>query len=275
MFRRMAIALTLLLAGCQGNAPETVIDRGAYLADVTHTAVGMDQRIRFIVLHYTAENDADSLRILTGGAVSAHYLIPSHPEIRGGKPVALQLVPEPRRAWHAGASYWQGRTNLNDTSLGIEIVNAGPRDGGWAPFNDAQIALIIALVRDIAARYDIAPQNILGHLDIAPGRKQDPGPAFPWRRLAQAGIGAWPDDAVVRRYQAGRPDDAPADIARLQQKLARYGYNITVSGVNDAASRQVIAAFQMHFRPADYRGNADAQSEAIVDALLEKYAGRE
>ena len=275
MFRPGAIVLVLLLAGCHTQAPEEVIDRGSYQADVSRTALGMDQRIRFVVLHYTAENDADSLRILTQEAVSAHYLIPSRPDVKRGKPVALQLVPESRRAWHAGASFWQGRTNLNDTSLGIEIVNAGPRDDDWAPFSAAQIDLVIALLKDVTARYNIPPQNVLGHMDVAPGRKKDPGPAFPWRRLAQAGVGAWPDEAAVQRYQAGRPDDMPVNIARLHQKLARYGYNIGVNGVNDDASRAAIAAFQMHFRPADYRGNADAGSEAIIDALLEKYGGRE
>lgn len=273
MFKRIGCGILLLLAGCQ-DSQHGVVDRGDYLADRSYQAQGVDQRIRFIILHYTAENEAGSLRILTRQKVSAHYLVAAEPDSRQGKPVVWQLADENQRAWHAGASYWQGRTNLNDTSIGIEIVNAGPLAGGWAPFAPAQIALVSILVKDIAARYAIPPQNILGHMDVAPERKQDPGPAFPWRQLAAKGVGAWPDEYAVRRNLNGRPVNEPVQVSRLLRKLARYGYNAPLS-MNEEQARLVIAAFQMHFRPADYQGYADAESEAIVDALLEKYGERE
>jgi len=178
------------------------------------------------------------------------------------------------RAWHAGASNWRGRTNLNDTSIGIEIVNKGFNRTllatHWQPYTPEQIELLIRLSRDIVQRYAIQPTDVVGHSDIAPQRKQDPGPLFPWQQLAQAGIGAWPDKPTVERYLAGRDKYAPVPMAQMLEKLARYGY--AVEPTWDAKQqRNLIAAFQMHFRPEDYRGEPDAESEAIIDALLSKY----
>nr|WP_232103233.1 N-acetylmuramoyl-L-alanine amidase [Serratia liquefaciens] len=263
-----------MLAGCQSAPQSTTIDRGDYQLETLHQAQGADQRIRFLVMHYTAEDFHSSLKTLTDEHVSAHYLLPAHPPLVQGKPVAFQLVPEALRAWHAGASTWRGRTNLNDTSIGIEIVNRGFNRTllftHWQPYTPQQIALLIPLSRDIIQRYGIQPTDVVGHSDIAPQRKQDPGPLFPWRQLAQAGIGAWPDEQQVQRLLAGRDKQAAVPLAPLIEKLARYGYGIDARW-DVRQQKNVLAAFQMHFRPSDYRGEPDAETEAIVDALLLKY----
>jgi N-acetylmuramoyl-L-alanine amidase len=268
----ISLACASLLAGCASN----LIDRGTYVVDTSHPAVSHDSRIRYLVLHYTALNDADSLRVLTTEAVSVHYLIPRDP-YRGGtqaKPVVLALVPESERAWHAGDSRWQRAADLNDASIGIEIANLGPLDADttdWQPFTAAQFDAVTRLARDIVTRYRIAPTRVVAHADIAPQRKDDPGPLFPWHAFAQAGVGAWPDDADVARELAGRDPKAPVDVLTLQRKLAEYGYDTPMTGVLDAPTRRVLRVFQMHFRPSDYAGDADAQSDAIVSALLDKY----
>lgn len=270
-----AIAWSVLLGACS-----TLSDRGDYLVDTSHRAHYADERVQFLVMHYTALSMQDSLHVLSDEAVSVHYLVPDAPQQQGGKLIAYQLVPEARRAWHAGASEWQGTTELNGTSIGIENVNPGFRDTPqgrvWFPYSAQQTALIVALAKDIVARYQIAPTRVVGHSDIAPQRKQDPGPLFPWKALADAGVGAWPDSVTVERYLAGRAPNLPLPstaIPELQAKLARYGYAVPQSGLLDPATTQVIAAFQMHFRPADFSGVPDAQTEALLDALLEKYAG--
>ncbi|WP_240022800.1 N-acetylmuramoyl-L-alanine amidase [Serratia marcescens] len=268
------IIAAALLAGCQNPQQDTLVDRDAYQLETLHQAQGADQRIRFLVMHYTAEDFHSSLKTLTDEHVSAHYLLPAHPQRERGKPTVYRLVPEAMRAWHAGTSAWRGRSNLNDTSIGIEIVNKGFTRSmlftHWQPYTAEQIAVLIPLSRDIIQRYGIQPQDVVGHSDIAPQRKQDPGPLFPWRQLAQAGIGAWPDERDVQRLLAGRDRHAPVPMAPLLEKLARYGYAIDPSW-DARQQRNVVAAFQMHFRPDDVRGEPDAESEAIVDALLVKY----
>lgn len=268
------IIAAALLAGCQNPQQDTLVDRGAYQLETLHQAQGADRRIRFLVMHYTAEDFHSSLKTLTDEHVSAHYLLPAHPQREHGKPTVYRLVPEAMRAWHAGASAWRGRSNLNDTSIGIEIVNKGFTRSmlftHWQPYTAEQIAVLIPLSRDIIQRYGIQPQDVVGHSDIAPQRKQDPGPLFPWRQLAQAGIGAWPDERDVQRLLAGRDRQAPVPMASLLNKLARYGYAIDPSW-DARQQRNVLAAFQMHFRPDDVRGEPDAESEAIIDALLVKY----
>jgi N-acetylmuramoyl-L-alanine amidase len=263
-----------LLAGCQSMPQNTIVDHGGYQLETLHQAQGADQRIRFLVMHYTAEDFHSSLKTLTDEHVSAHYLLPAHPPLAQGKPVAFQLVPEALRAWHAGASSWRGRTNLNDTSIGIEIVNRGFNQTllftHWQPYTPQQIALLIPLSRDIIQRYGIQPTDVVGHSDIAPQRKQDPGPLFPWQQLAQAGIGAWPDEGQVQKLLGGRDKHAEVPLEPLMAKLASYGYGIDARW-DVRQQKNVLAAFQMHFRPSDYRGEPDAESEAIVDALLLKY----
>lgn len=277
MLQRIGIVLLLLLlAGCQsGNKQhEYLSTNGTYwLREVPAQAT--DSRVRFLVLHYTAEDFPDSLHTLTGKSVSAHYLVPEQLEQRNHKPIIWQPVPESERAWHAGNSYWRGSRGLNDSSVGIEIVNQGYHDSPygkrWYAYPSTQIDAVILLSQDIIRRNHISPRNVVAHSDIAPQRKQDPGPAFPWQRLAEQGIGAWPNKTDVGYYLAGRKPNAPVDLRAFQQKLARWGYDITADGVDDQRSRQVISAFQMHYRPANFSGIADAQSEAILDALLKKY----
>ncbi|RLM09668.1 N-acetylmuramoyl-L-alanine amidase [Gibbsiella quercinecans] len=265
------IAAASLLAGCQSGQQG---EGGAYHVETRYRAQGADARIHFLVMHYTADDFHASLKTLTDEHVSAHYLLPAHPLRQNGQPVVYQLVPEAQRAWHAGASQWRGRTGLNDTSIGIEIVNRGFYRSllftHWQPYTPEQIALLVDLSRDIIKRYGIQPVDVVGHSDIAPLRKQDPGPLFPWRQLALAGIGAWPDEADVRHYLAGRDRHAPVAMAPLLARLARYGYGVEPDW--DARQQwQLVAAFQMHFRPADFSGAPDAETEAIADALLSKY----
>ncbi|MGM3174191.1 N-acetylmuramoyl-L-alanine amidase [Dickeya lacustris] len=269
------------LGGCQSPRVErctACVDKGEYWQAQPVVAASHSPRVRFLVLHYTAEDFDGALTILGSGNVSAHYLIPSAPPYHEGKPVLWQLLPETLAAWHAGRSYWRGVSQLNSSSIGIEQENPGWRQtaggtGYWQPYSSAQIALVIALARQIIQRHQIEPQNVVGHSDIAPQRKIDPGPHFPWQQLAQAGIGAWPDAERVRFYLRNRHEYTPVDRRSLLEKLARYGYEVTPD-MNEAQQRRVVAAFQMHFRPQRYDGNADAQTEAIAEALLEKYAGR-
>lgn len=270
--------LSLSLAGCATNLTDNEL-RNGYFARHTFKAIGQDERIRFLIIHYTALDDRNSLKTLTEDQVSAHYLVPKLPELKQNKALILQLVDEKRRAWHAGVSSWNGRTSLNDTSIGIEIVNQGYTDNmlghrTWYPYSATQIDAVAALAKDIIYRYQITPDNVLGHSDIAPGRKQDPGKLFPWAQLAALGIGAWPDNSTVIKYLAGRSPDAPASVSLIQELLKHYGYDqIPQNGILDDETRKTLSAFQMHFRPADISGNADAESEAIARALVEKYRG--
>ncbi|AIR88963.1 N-acetylmuramoyl-L-alanine amidase [Pseudomonas cremoricolorata] len=246
--------LVLLLAGCSSGLR---IDR-------SHVSANQDGRIQFVVLHYTNASLERSMALLTHGEVSSHYLI-------GDGPAAVyQLVDESRRAWHAGDSQWDGRTWLNSTSIGIEIVNPGftdtPQGRVWHPYSEEQIQAVIALVKDIVKRNAIQPRYIVGHSDIAPLRKLDPGPLFPWKRLADAGLGLWPDANAVARQQALFAVSPPS-ILWYQQQLARFGYAVPQTGELDPATRQVLTAFQMRFRPQRYDGQPDAQTAAMLQVL--------
>ncbi|CNI44315.1 N-acetylmuramoyl-L-alanine amidase [Yersinia frederiksenii] len=278
MRKLLSAGILLLLAGCSSSQRDNqhkLIDRGDYKVDTSMPSIAQNERVRFLVLHYTAIDDAESLKVLTQGQVSAHYLVKTHPDTLDGKPVVLQLVPESQRAWHAGVSDWHGRSSLNDTSIGIEIVNKGFTEKmlgrEWYPYNESQIKLIERLTKDIVERYNIDPTDVVAHSDIAPLRKSDPGPLFPWQRLALLGIGAWPDDATVTKYIDGRNKRDMASVSVIQQALARYGYQIPQSGELDDETKQVIKAFQMHFRAQDFSGVPDVETEAIALALVEKY----
>lgn len=248
----------LLLALLTGCATGPQIDR-------SHTAVGQASRVRFIVLHYTAQDSERSLHTLTEQEVSAHYLLTDDP-----KPVLYGLVDEKNAAWHAGVSSWKTYTQLNNSSIGIEIVNKGwvdtPQGRLYTPFTAAQIDTLIPLLQDLIQRHHVAPENILGHSDIAPQRKQDPGPLFPWARLAAAGLIVWPDAARVAAAEPLYTAQLP-DVAWFQQKLAVHGYAVPQTGVLDEPTRTVLAAFQMKYRPARFDGMPDAQSAAILDVL--------
>jgi N-acetylmuramoyl-L-alanine amidase len=243
----------------------------SYIISDHYRSKNSNSRIHFLVLHYTALDFEHSLQALTAGAVSAHYLIP---EDTGKQPTIYRLVDESLRAWHAGVSYWQGKTNLNDTSIGIEIVNLGYEDKEekrhWFSFHEQQMATVIALAQDIVRRYQIAPTCIVGHSDIAPGRKMDPGPLFPWKTLAQQGVGAWYDEHAVRETLKLLPDKK-IDIGSMQKNLSVYGYNVSETGQMDQPTANALQAFQMHFRPADYSGIADQETCAILANLVKKY----
>ncbi|MFR0688941.1 N-acetylmuramoyl-L-alanine amidase [Enterobacterales bacterium AE_CKDN230030158-1A_HGKHYDSX7] len=247
--------LTALLSGCA--------DKGLQI-DREHVSKNQDSRIQYVIVHYTSADLPRSLALLTHGEVSAHYLIGDNPA------TIYQLVDENRRAWHAGASEWQGRTWLNSTSIGIELVNPGYRDTPsgkiWYPYPDAQIDALIALLKDITKRQGITPEHILGHSDIAPQRKVDPGPLFPWKKLAEAGLIPWPKPGELARRLAELNGQLPAP-GWFQQQLARHGYAVPLNGVMDEATRNVIAAFQMRFRPERFDGEPDLETAALLLAV--------
>ncbi len=265
-------AFALFLAGCAGE--KGIVDKDGYQLDTRHQAQAAYPRIKVLVIHYTADDFDSSLATLTDKNVSSHYLIPSVPPLHRGKPRIWQLVPEQDLAWHAGISFWRGATRINDTSIGIELENRGwQKSAGekyFAPFEPAQIQALIPLAKDIIARYGIKPQNVVAHADIAPQRKDDPGPLFPWRALAEQGVGAWPDPARVAFYLNGKPRDEAVEPRVLLDLLARYGYDVT-ENMTLAQQKRVITAFQMHFRPQRWDGVADYETLAIAEALLERY----
>ncbi|WP_202983701.1 N-acetylmuramoyl-L-alanine amidase [Blattabacterium cuenoti] len=257
----------------------TYYDAVAYpfIIDNRHSSKNFNKRIRFLVLHYTAENFESSIKTLTEKEkkVSSHYLIPETP-INGERKIFL-LVSENLSAWHAGKSYWQNRTNLNDTSIGIEMVYLGYRyENGlhkrriWIPFTNYQINILIHLANDIIHRYDIQPTAIVGHSDISPGRKMDPGPLFPWNKLANHGIGAWFDKEKVEKIKK-RIHNKNINILSMQKKLKKYGYKIKETGKLDIQTKKVLSAFQIHFRPNNYSGEPDEETIAILNNLIEKY----
>ncbi|RMN16568.1 hypothetical protein ALQ63_00799 [Serratia plymuthica] len=187
----------------------------------------------------------------------------------------FNLVDEDERAWHAGVSKWGSRNNLNDTAIGIEIVNLASGEGEditFPPFNPQQIAAVTQLAQNILQRYpDITPINVVAHSDIAPGRKSDPGPQFPWHQLHQAGVGAWYDDAVKQRHQREYHCQGIPAQRELLALFAKYGYD--TSAATDAEGyRQLVRAFQLHFRPQQYGGVMDVETAAILRALVDKYA---
>lgn len=251
-----ALILSLiLLAGC-ASGPRI---------DTSHQSVNHDSRIQFVVVHYTNASLERSLQLLTHGEVSSHYLIGDD---KGA--TIYKLMDENLRAWHAGESEWDGRTWLNSSSIGIEIVNPGFKDTPtgrvWYPYTEDQVQSLIVLLKDISKRYAINPRNIIGHSDIAPLRKLDPGPLFPWKRLAAEGLGIWPNEQAVARQQQLFAASVPS-ISWFQAQLARAGYATPQTGELDVATRHVIAAFQMRFRPARFDGTPDAQTAALLWVL--------
>jgi N-acetylmuramoyl-L-alanine amidase len=202
--------------------------------------------IGIIVLHYTGmRSAAEAIDWLANAAsgVSAHYVVAEDGTV-------LRMVDEAKRAWHAGRSWWRGVTDVNSASIGIEIVNPG-HEFGYVPFPAAQMDAVHALVADIAARHAIAPANVIGHSDIAPTRKEDPGELFDWPRLARAGLVAAPRPCMDPNWTD------PGFLAAL----GRYGYDIT-------APQEAVIAFQRHHRPAKFDGVIDAETRTILKGLL-------
>lgn len=250
-----------------------------------------DRRIKSLVLHYTAIDYADSVQALVPApGLSSHYLIPQRldPSYPEQQLKVMQLVAEQDRAWHAGDSYWQGREQLNDTSIGIEIVNvpqcqwdhsvsstrsehAPHRLCSYPDYDPMQIELLIDLAKDILARNpDIHATAVVGHADIAPLRKSDPGPRFPWYQLYQHGIGAWYEQPRLSHYWLQFNQQQPS-LSLLQAALNAYGYGIIETGRYDRLTEATLNAFQMHFLPWQVDGRANSYTAAAVFALLERY----
>lgn len=278
--------LLVLLGGCaSNNTPLTIISEN------------QNSRVNILVIHHTAENFARSLELLTKKSnrpVSSHYLIPEplDPSYPDAKLKVYQLVSEDRRAWHAGRSSWAGKRLLNDQSIGIEIVNKTychpaispiSEDDDMHPgsicfypdFPEQQIALVAQLAKEILMRHpDLKPTNIVGHADIAPARKIDPGPQFPWHRLYKLGIGAWYDDETVIKYWEMFRLQLPS-VSVIQEAFSAYGYGVEITGQDDQQTSDVLRAFQLHFRQSEVSGKMSVNTVAILFALLEKYHPQE
>ena len=241
---------------------------GSITVDSSYTSKGQNYRQRFVILHYTAGNRDGSLNTLIGNDVSSHYMVSD----QRNDPV-FYLVDENKRAWHAGASEWKTTKNLNDSSIGIEIVNNGDVSGRFEPFKDFQIKEVAVLVRHLIDKYEIPPTNILGHSDIAPQRKPDPGPLFPWEELNKKyNIGMWYDSSSKSMYEsqyASTWDTIPA--ATVQAEFSKFGYAVNQTGRWDEQTKNVIKVFQYHFRPSKYDGKLDLETYAILKALNDKY----
>lgn len=241
-------------------------------------AVAQNFRQRYLILHYTVLNDEKSIMVLTQQAVSSHYLINSQNDNE-----IYQLVDENKRAYHAGVSIWRADKNLNDTSIGIEIVNMGFKNDAsgnrvFEAFTDEQVKKIAALCKDIVTRYQIPATNVLAHADIAPTRKQDPGPLFPWKKLYdEYQIGMWYDEAAKQNFLTLATADVetrynePSFIFGVQTALQKFGYGVDPTGKWDDATKKTIEALQYHFRPEIYNGVMDAETWAILQALNQKY----
>lgn len=220
-------------------------------------------RADMIVLHYTGMETGEGAEAwLSNPAseVSSHYLV--HEDGR-----VIQMVREADRAWHAGRGSWHGLSDINSQSIGIEIVNPGNL-AGHPPFPDAQIGSVIRLCRDISARLDVPKERILAHSDVAPGRKIDPGPAFPWAVLHAAGVGHLPAAIAIAAVPTLCPGDQGDAVERLQSMLQLYGYGVEITGVFDSATKAVVEAFQLHFRQRLADGVADAETQALLAALV-------
>lgn len=215
-----------------------------------------------VVLHYTGmRTAAEALARLCDpeAKVSAHYLIDEDGQ-------ATLLVPEERRAWHAGVSVWKGERDINALSIGVELVNPG-HDLGYPDFPDAQIEALIGLLNEIRGRWTIPDGRILGHSDVAPARKIDPGEKFPWKRLAEAGHGLWLEPAAAPGAPLALGDEGPGVFA-LQAGLTRLGYDSAPSGHYDDHTATIISAFQRHWRPTQVDGVADGETRARLVHLL-------
>lgn len=253
-----------------------------------------DTRVRIVVIHHTTADFQDSLDILTKRSdypVSSHYLVPEpgDPSYSKNDLKLYSLVSEEARAWHAGSSYWAGKTALNDMSIGIELVNQTycRKSGEVIPpeaidqkparicfypdFAEPQLEILLDLLEGILERHtEVEPTHIIGHSDIAPQRKIDPGPRFPWQRLYRLGYGAWyDDDTVVKYWEQFRKELPP--VLTLQTALNTYGYGIELSGEHDEQSRNVVRAFQMHFLPWQVTSEFTVETASTLYALLDKY----
>jgi N-acetylmuramoyl-L-alanine amidase len=254
--------ITLALLSACGSGPR--IDRSLSTPD-------QRSRVKYLVLHYTVTDTPQSIRIFTGKAgveASIHYLLTDD-----AQPVIYRIVDESRTAYQAGTdASWKNDRELNNISIGIEIVNAGwvegPNGRIWAPFPDKQIDTLITLIKDITARHNITPGHVLGHSDVAPQRKQDPGALFPWHRLAAEGLVPWPDEGVTAAKLAQFKAVLP-DIAWFQFKLQEIGYLVPQDGLLNQATRNVLIAYQTKYRPSKIDGIPDAETAALLGSPMQ------
>jgi len=215
-----------------------------------------------VILHYTGMESGESAlkRLCDPSAeVSAHYLVEEDGRV-------FELVPPEKRAWHAGVSHWQGRNNLNHYSIGIEIVNPG-HDFGYRDFPMVQTASVLDLIKHLDAAFEIPGHNYIGHSDIAPTRKMDPGEKFPWGLLADEGFGIWSDVDGVDLSRIHVAADK-VETTLLQQDLKALGYGIEVTGDYDDMTRSCVTAFQRHWRPASVTGDYDVGTKTILCAIV-------
>lgn len=221
-------------------------------------------KIDTIVLHYTGmKTGKDALERLCDPKykVSSHYFIDEDGS-------TLELVQPKFRAWHAGKSIWRGRENVNDSSIGIEIVNPG-HEFGYREFPKAQMDAVIALCKKLKKNFPIEDRNIIAHSDIAPARKQDPGELFDWKLLAKNSIGLWPDVTEENPRPLLKRDDKGQAVQELQENLARFGYGIVDDGIFEEHTEFVVQAFQRHFgQTKNINGVWDSGLESCLQKLL-------
>lgn len=219
--------------------------------------------IRMLIMHYTGMESAEAAQCyLTSpqSMVSAHYIVREDGAV-------VQMVAEEKRAWHAGQGQWQGETDINSCSIGIEVINPGPL-ADFPDFPQRQISALAALSRDIIARHAIKPRHVLAHSDIAPERKIDPGEKFPWGKLAKAGVGHYVEPVAIDggRFMAAGESGKPVEA--FQSMLALYGYGASITGLFDETTESITRAFQRHFRPQRVDGVADASTVKTLHKLL-------
>ncbi len=218
-----------------------------------------------LVLHYTGMKDGPSalarMQEEREPRVSAHYMVEEDGRV-------FALVPEDKRAWQAGRSWWRGDEDLNSRSIGIEIVNPG-HEWGYRPFPEPQIAAVLELCQGILSRWPIPQNRIVAHSDIAPDRKEDPGELFPWKRFAEAGVGLWPEPQRPEPWMmhGAEMGDAGVTVEGLQRDLATIGYRISVTGVFDAATAAVVRAFQRRWRPMRVDGVGDVDTIVLANSV--------
>lgn len=277
MKKILILGIMTFILGCSSS--NIKIDKSKYHSE------HYDNRIRAIVVHYTALDDERSLRVLTQQKVSAHYVITTK-----DKDPVYSLVPDNYRAWHAGESAFGSRSNFNDFSIGIEMVNLGYDSSKefksrntknsplnfrspeyYYPYTDAQIKKVANLILHLQGKYNIPNSAIFAHSDISPQRKQDPGPLFPWKELYfKYNIGQWYNEEDKEKFMSNHSfkNIRPQTVKKY---LRDYGYIINETDEWDDESRKVIYAFQMRYRPEKTHGNVDLETYAIIRALHTKY----
>lgn len=272
----LSFLLTVPLISCSNFSK--LSDNSKYIVDdETYISKSFNERIQFIILHYTADSNEASIKELTSDRVSSHYLI-----LSGNDNKIYNLVPDNKRAWHAGVSSFRQKNNLNDISIGIEIVNEGIKKEyrnyedfylreHYEDYETIQIDKVAQLVLNLIEKYNIPRQNIIAHSDIAPLRKTDPGAKFPWKLLYEKyGIGSWYDEED-KTFFLNSVSYSDISIQEIKKELRTYGYEINNTNEWDKDTQKVVYAFKLHFNPYNLNGEMDLETYAILKALNKKY----